>query len=255
MTNLPLWGAIATPRCLSVLLGTSLSTEMDEMENGLKSERTVFIIDDDAGVRRVLSDLIESVGLRTKTFADTTEFQQIGDPTEVSCLILDVRLPGLSGLDFQSELARANIHIPIIFITGHGDIPMTAKAMKHGAVEFLTKPIREQDLLDAIRVALDRDASRRKQEDQSADLRARFDALTEREKGVIAGVLAGRMNKQIAAALNVSEVTVKAHRHNAMKKLGAKSIPDLVRMAEFFGVKHRKSAAAHEETRDRLPGL
>ena len=159
---------------------------------------------------------------------------------EVSCLVLDVRLPGLSGLDVQAQLAEAQIGIPVVFITGHGDIPMTVKAMKAGAVEFLTKPVREQDLLDAVGAALQRDRLRRDREDEMRDLRRRFKALSAREQEIVALVTAGLLNKQIAAELGVSEVTVKVHRHNAMQKLGARSVADLVRMADALGLSWKK---------------
>jgi RNA polymerase sigma factor (sigma-70 family) len=201
-----------------------------------KANPIVFIVDDDADVCQALSDLIKSVGLRTETFTTAADFLKISLPEEASCLILDVRLPGLSGLDFQSELGLAKNNIPIIFITGHGDIPMTVKAMKAGAIDFLTKPFREQDLLDAIRVALDRDRAQREDEKEALDLRARFDALSPREKDVLALVTAGLMNKQVAGEMGVSEVTVKVHRHNLMKKLSAQSLADLVRMADFLRV-------------------
>jgi FixJ family two-component response regulator len=151
---------------------------------------------------------------------------------------LDVRLPGLSGLDFQAELAKVNVNIPIIFITGYGDIPMSVKAMKAGAIEFLTKPIREQDLLDAVQAALDRDRTRRKSEEKILDLRTRYDALSRREQEVMSLVTAGLMNKQVAAEIGIVEVTVKVHRHNIMKKLGAKTLADLVRMADALGLPH-----------------
>jgi FixJ family two-component response regulator len=160
-------------------------------------------------------------------------------PEKVSCLILDVRLPGLSGLDFQSQLAKTRVDIPIIFITGHGDIPMSVQAMKAGAVEFLTKPFREQDLLDAVRAALDRDRTRREHDKMTHDLRTRFAALSPREKEVMTLVATGLMNKQVAAAIGLSEVTVKVHRHNIMHKLGARSLADLVRMADALGLAHR----------------
>ena len=201
-----------------------------------KANPIVFIVDDDVDVCQALSDLIESVGLRTETFTTAADFLKISLPEEASCLILDVRLPGLSGLDFQSELGLAKNNIPIIFITGHGDIPMTVKAMKAGAIDFLTKPVREQDLLDAIRVALDRDRAQREDVKESLALRARFDALSPREKDVLALVTAGLMNKQVAGEMGVSEVTVKVHRHNLMKKLSAQSLADLVRMADFLRV-------------------
>jgi FixJ family two-component response regulator len=195
----------------------------------------VYVVDDDADVRDGLKALIESVGLRSVVFASTMEFlhHQLGD--EPSCLVLDVRLPGLSGLDFQAELAHAQIAIPIIFITGHGDIPMSVKAMRAGAVEFLTKPVREQDILDAIHVAIERDRTRRADERRAHDLRARYDELSPREKEVMALVTTGMMNKQAAAQIGISEVTVKVHRHNVMKKLDAKSLADLVRIADLIG--------------------
>ena len=172
--------------------------------------------------------------------ARPTEFLTAKRPDEVSCLILDVRLPGLSGLDFQAELARTQMTIPIIFITGHGDIPMSVKAMKGGAVEFLAKPVREQDLLDAVRVALDRDLARREADAKTRDLRERYSTLSTREQQVMALVCAGNMNKQVAAEIGISEITVKVHRHNVMKKLGAKSLPDLVRMVDFLEIPRAK---------------
>jgi FixJ family two-component response regulator len=210
-----------------------------------KANPIVFIVDDDVDVCRALSDLIESVGLRTETFTSAADFLKISLPEEPSCLILDVRLPGLSGLDLQSELARAKNNIPIIFITGHGDIPMTVKAMKAGAIEFLTKPVREQDVLDAIAIGLDRDRAQREEEKESLDLRSRFDELSPREKDVMALVTAGQLNKQVAGEMGVSEVTVKVHRHNVMKKLSAQSLVHLVRMADFLKVS-RSNDIVHE---------
>jgi len=195
-------------------------------------EQTVYVVDDDADVREGVSVLLQSVGLKVVALSSTKEFLAHKRSDGTSCLILDVRLPGLSGLDFQAELAKGEIDVPIIFITGHGDIPMTVKAMKAGAVEFLTKPFREQDLLDAVRVALERDRARRELQVQTQSLRARYDALSDRERQVMSFVCSGLMNKQVAAAIGVSEVTVKVHRHNLMKKLDAKSFADLVRMAD-----------------------
>ena len=172
----------------------------------------------------------------SQSFGSTAEFLAVKRPDQVSCLILDVRLPGLSGLDFQTELARTQTNIPIIFITGHGDIPMSVKAMKGGAVEFLAKPVREQDLLDAVRIALDHDLARREADAKTRDLRARYNALSMREKQVMSLVSAGMMNKQTAVEIGISEITVKVHRHNVMKKLGAQSLPDLVRMADLLEV-------------------
>jgi len=202
------------------------------MHDQLKSSPVVFVVDDDRDVREGLKTLLESVGLRAQVFASTTEFLQSKRVEDVSCLILDVRLPGLSGLDFQSELSREQIAIPIIFITGYGDIPMTVKAMKAGAVEFLTKPVREQDLLDAVRVALNRDRTRRADNERLRDFRARYEALSPREREIMTLVCTGLMNKQVAAKMGVSEVTVKVHRHNLMKKMGVKSLAALVRIAD-----------------------
>lgn len=196
----------------------------------------VYVLDDDAYVRQGLDNLFQSVGLQVVTLASVKEFLESPRPDAASCLVLDIRLPGLSGLDFQTELIKLNITIPIIFITGHGDIPMTVQAMKAGAVEFLTKPVREQDLLDAVRIALDRDRTQRSNEKAIVDIRARFASLTPRERDVVALVTLGKMNKQVAAEIGVSEIAVKVHRHNAMKKLGAKSLADLVRMADAVGI-------------------
>ena len=201
----------------------------------------VFVIDDDASVRAALSSLARSVGLRVEVFASASEFLATKRTDDApSCLILDVRLPGMSGLHFQVELAKANSIIPIIFITGHGDIPMSVKAMKAGAVEFLTKPFRDQDLLDAIQVALERARSRDESEKAVSELRAKFETLTPREKEVMARVTGGLLNKQIAAELGVSEVTVKVHRGNVMQKMGAKSLADLVRMADTLAIRRTK---------------
>lgn len=200
----------------------------------------VFVIDDDASMRTSLSSLFRSVGLKVEVFDSAADFLKTGRPESASCLVLDVRLPGVSGLDFQTELAKANIRIPIVFITGHGDIPMTVKAMKAGAVEFLTKPFREQDLLDAVRLGLERDRTRRAGEAVVSELRGRFEALTSREQEVMAFVTSGLMNKQIAADLGVSEITVKVHRGNVMRKMGAKSLADLVRMADVLGIRRER---------------
>jgi FixJ family two-component response regulator len=201
-----------------------------------KSEQIVYVVDDDTDVRDGVSMLLQSVGLQAVALASTMEFLAHKRSEMPSCLILDVRLPGSSGLDFQAELARAEIDIPIIFLTGHGDIPMTVKAMKAGAVEFLTKPFREQDLLDAVRVALERDRVRREVQLETQSLRSRYGVLSERERQVMSLVCAGFMNKQVAAKMGVSEVTVKVHRHNVMKKLDARSFADLVRMADVLGI-------------------
>lgn len=196
----------------------------------------VFIVDDDASVRDALERLIRSVGLRVELFGSAQEFLQRGRPAVPSCLVLDVRLPGKSGFDLQRELAEANIDIPIIFITGHGDIPMSVRAMKAGAVEFLAKPFRDQDLLDVIQVALERDRATRQREAEIATLRDRFESLTPREQEVLPWVVSGLLNKQIADAIGTSEATVKVHRSQLMRKMGAKSLADLVRMADKMGV-------------------
>jgi FixJ family two-component response regulator len=197
----------------------------------------VFVIDDDAALREALSSLFRSVGLHVKAFASAHDFLQIKLPEGPSCLVLDVRLPGLSGLDFQSELAKSNIDIPIIFMTGHGDIPMTVRAMKAGAVEFLPKPFRDQDMLDAVQAGLERDRARRKSAGEVARLQARFSTLTSREQEIMALVTAGLMNKQIAGMLGVSEITVKVHRGSVVRKMGAKSLAELVRMADALGIR------------------
>ena len=197
----------------------------------------VFVVDDDAAVRQALTSLFRSIDLQVETFGSAAEFLRSKRPDRPACLVLDVRLPGVSGLDFQAELARSGVHIPIIFITGHGDIPMSVKAMKAGAVEFLTKPFRDQDMLDAIQAAIARDRDRRAQDKKLGELRALFDSLTSREQEVIGFVTAGLMNKQIAAEMGVSEITVKVHRGNVMRKMGARSLADLVRMAEALGIR------------------
>jgi FixJ family two-component response regulator len=204
------------------------------MEDRFGHDAVVFVVDDDANVREGLKDLLGSVGLKCEAFSSTIEFLQRDFSKEVSCLILDVRLPQLSGLDLQAELVAARINIPIIFLTAHGDIPMTVKALKAGAVEFLTKPVREQDLLDAVRLALERDYRRREQEKKIVDLRVRFQSLSPREREVMALITRGLMNKQAAAEIGVSEVTVKVHKRSLMKKMGVRSVADLARIAEVL---------------------
>ena len=209
-----------------------------------EAESLVFVVDDDASVRQALTSLLQSVALRVEAFGSAADFLKRGRAANgiaAACLILDVRLPGVSGLDFQAELARADMHLPIIFVTGYGDIPMTVRAMKAGAVEFLTKPFREQDLLDAIQLALQRDRDRRIRESAVLQTRARFEALTDREQEVFGLVTTGLMNKQIAGELGVSEITAKVHRGNVMRKMGARSLADLVRMADALGIRQAKN--------------
>jgi FixJ family two-component response regulator len=196
----------------------------------------VLVVDDDPLMRAAMQRLFRSVGMQAEVFASTAEFLQSKLSDVPSCLILDVRLPGLSGLDFQSELIKAGIQIPVIFITGYGDIPMTVKAMKAGAIEFLPKPFREQDMLDAVRLGLERDRARRIGERVVADVRSKFSSLTAREREVMALVAAGLMNKQIAGEMKLAEITVKLHRGNVMRKMDAKSVADLVRMADMIGI-------------------
>ena len=204
------------------------------------NEPIVFVVEDDESVRRALGNLFQSVGLQVEVFGSATEMLQSKLPDVASCLVLDVRLPGLSGLDFQTELARANVHIPIIFMTGHGDIPMTVRAMKGGAVDFLTKPFRDQDMLDAVVTAIERDRKRREADNILADLQTLLETLTPREREVLALVSSGLMNKQIAAELGLAEITVKIHRGHIMKKMGARSLADLVRKAEMLGIRRNK---------------
>ena len=204
------------------------------------AERIVFVVDDDVAMRETLSSLFRSVGLRVQLFGSAREFAQFKVPDAASCLVLDIRLPGVSGLDFQTELAEADIRIPIIFMTGHGDIPMSVQAMKAGAIDFLTKPFRDQEMLDAVVKALDRDQKRRDSETVVAELRVRYDSLTSREREVLALVVDGLMNKQTAAMLGVTEITVKVHRVNMMRKMKARSVIDLVGMADLLGIRRPK---------------
>jgi FixJ family two-component response regulator len=201
-----------------------------------EAQAIVFVVDDDEGMRQSLKNLIGSVGLRVEAFASAQEFLRSKVIDVPGCLVLDVRLPGLSGLDLQKRIADAGIGIPIIFITGHGDIPMTVRAMKAGAVEFLTKPFRDQDLLDAIQQALERDRIAREQRAEIEELRGRLDSLTPREREVMGLVVAGLLNKQIAGELGTSETTIKIHRHQVMEKMGAGSLAELVRMADRLGI-------------------
>ena len=200
----------------------------------------VFVVDDDPAMREALQDLLASVGMDVRLFASTQDFMQAQRPDAPGCLVLDVRLPGASGLSFQQELPRAGVDLPVIFITGHGDIPMTVRAMKAGAVEFLSKPFRDQELLDAIDAAVERHRAQRRETARVAELRQRFAALTQREREVMALVSAGRVNKQIAAELGISEATVKVHRGQIMRKMQAKSLAQLVRIADTLGLSNPK---------------
>jgi FixJ family two-component response regulator len=205
-----------------------------------EQQPVVFVVDDDESVRGALARLFRSMGLQTEAFGSAAEFLQSKLPDVPSCLVLDVRLPGQSGLDFQAELAKANIRVPIVFVSGHGDIPMTVRAMKGGAVDFLAKPFRDQDMLDAVATAIDRDRERRESERLTAGLRSIFENLTPREQEVMTLVSAGLMNKQVAAQMGLAEITVKIHRGHVMKKMGARSLADLVRMADLLGVRRTK---------------
>jgi len=200
-----------------------------------ENKAVVFVVDDDPSMRRSLESLLRSVGLDVHLFSSAQEFMQAKRPDIPGCLVLDVRLPGMSGLTFQEELAKTGIALPVIFVTGHGDVPMTVRAMKAGAVEFLTKPFDDQALLDAVHAAIERDRARRRQAAGLAALQARYDELTAREKEVMKLVVAGRVNKQIAATLELSVVTVKVHRGQVMRKMLAKSVAELVRMADQLG--------------------
>ena len=204
-----------------------------------EEQPVVFVIDDDASVRDAIVDLLRSVGLAVESFGSTQEFLQSNRPDAPGCIVLDVRLPGPSGLEFQRTLNKSNIDLPVIFISGHADIPMSVRAMKSGAIEFLTKPVPEQELLDAIQTGIERDRARRQDARVLAELRERFDSLTPREREVLALVVTGRRNKQIAAQANLSEMTVKVHRSQIMRKMQAKSLVDLVRMADALGVSTR----------------
>src|ERR1700686_4753801 len=199
----------------------------------------VFVVDDDASMRDAMRRLFQSVGLQAEVFASAAEFLRSKLADVPCCLVLDVRLPGLSGLDFQSELAKANIQVPIVFMTGHGDIPMTVKAMKAGAIEFLPKPFRDQDMLDAVRLGLERDRIRREGEKAIANVRGKFASLTPREQEVMGFVTGGLMNKQIAGEMQLAEITVKLHRGSVMRKMEAKSLADLVRMADIVGIRKK----------------
>jgi FixJ family two-component response regulator len=213
---------------------TSRPTSPGELASDEKP--VVFVIDDDESMRRGLTNLFESVGLRVEVFGSASELLQRKLPDVASCLVLDIRLPGMSGLDFQIQLDKASIYIPIIFMTGHGDIPMSVKAMKAGAADFLTKPFRHQEMLDAVTTAIERDRKRRKDEKIVSNLQALFETLTPREREVLALVSKGLMNKQIAAELGIAQITVKIHRGRMMKKMGTRSLADLLRAAEMLGI-------------------
>jgi FixJ family two-component response regulator len=217
---------------------TGLRTSPHDPKN--VDQPIVFVVDDDASLRTALTNLFQSVGLQAEVFSSAAELLQSELPDVPSCLVLDIRLPGLSGLDFQVELAKANIHIPLIFMTGHGDIPMTVRAMKAGAVDFLSKPFRQQEMLDAVATAIERDRKRRKDHKVLSEVQARFETLTPREREVLAFVAAGLMNKQIAAEIGIAVITVKIHRGHIMKKMGTRSLADLVRMAETLGIRRAK---------------
>jgi FixJ family two-component response regulator len=207
------------------------------LKETVEDQKAVYVIDDDMTMRESLESLLSSVGLRVETFGSAPEFFGKKVPDAAICLVVDVRLPGMSGLDFQNELSKAGIDVPIIFITGHGDIAMTVKAMKAGAVEFLTKPFREQDLLDAVKLALENNEAKRKGRKTNATVRSLFESLTPREQEVMALVTGGLLNKQVAAEMGVSEITVKVHRGNVMRKMKAKSLTDLVLMANMLGIR------------------
>jgi len=205
-----------------------------------EEQPVVFVIDDDASVREAVIDLLRSIGLGAKSFGSTQEFLQSTRPDAPGCIVLDVRLPGPSGLEFQRMLINSNIQLPIIFISAHGDIPMSVRAMKSGAIEFLTKPLHEQQLLDAVQAGIERDRTRRQEAKVVAELQERFESLTPREREVLTLVITGCPNKQIASRANLSEMTVKVHRSQVMRKMQAKSLVDLVRMADKLGVSTRK---------------
>jgi len=205
----------------------------------------VFVVDDDLSVREALNSLIRSVGLRVETFASAQDFLQQQRPDAAACLVLDVRMPGLSGLDLQRELAHSGERIPIIFITGHGDIPMSVRAMKAGAVEFLPKPFRDEDLLDAIREALERDQVARQQRAELAEIQDKYDTLTSREREVIVLIVKGMLNKQVAAELGITEITIKVHRRRILQKMKAKSLPALVRMVEKLRLTDLANKSTH----------
>jgi FixJ family two-component response regulator len=214
------------------------------MRESADAQPVVFVVEDDPSMRAALTSLFQSVDLRVEAFGSASEFLRSDLPDAASCLVLDIRLPGLSGLDFQNELTQAKIRIPIIFVTGHGDIPMTVRAMKAGAVDFLSKPFRDQDMLDAVATAIERDRKTRRETKILADIQNRFETLTPREREVMILVAAGFMNKQIAAEIGLAEITVKIHRGRIMKKMCARSLAELVRMSEALGIQNTKRAGS-----------
>ncbi|MGE4064172.1 MAG: response regulator transcription factor [Rhodospirillaceae bacterium] len=211
----------------------------------MEEKPVVFVIDDDASIRKALSNLLKSVGFDPRPFASAQDFLKSTPPHVPSCIVSDIRMPGLSGLDLQHELAKAKRWVPIVFITGHGDIPMSVRAMKSGAVDFLAKPFREQDLLDAVKAGIERDAGRRKNEGAVSDVRRRFETLTRREQEVMKSVVNGLLNKQIASSMGLSEVTVKVHRSHLMRKMQAKSLAELIHMANLLGMTAAAPNAPH----------
>jgi FixJ family two-component response regulator len=211
-------------------------TDQSKQAQANVDDPIVRIVDDDPSMRRALTNLFQSVGLKVEAFGSAAEVMDAKPPAVPSCLVLDIRLPGSSGLDLQADLAKANIHTPIIFITGHGDIPMTVRAMKSGAVDFLTKPVRDQDMLDAVQAALERDRKRRDAEKSVSGVRSRFESLSTRQRDVLSLVASGLMNKQVAAELGLAEITVKIYRGQIMRKMGARSLADLVRMTDALGI-------------------
>jgi FixJ family two-component response regulator len=213
-----------------------------KQNDALPETPIVLVVDDDPEVRDALSSLFRSVGREPRLFGSTTEFLQHRLPDAPCCIVLDIRLPGVGGLDFQAQLTKANIHVPIVMITGHGDIPMSVRAMKAGAVDFLTKPFRHQDMLDAVAQAIERDRKRRDSEKSLADLRGLFESLTTREREIMTLVTAGLMNKQVAAELGLSEITVKIHRGHLMRKMSVRSLADLVRAAEALDLRQTKTS-------------
>ncbi|HEY3908999.1 MAG TPA: response regulator transcription factor [Stellaceae bacterium] len=229
-------------RCRQCEMGAIplVAAPRSQLAQAMTEQPTIIIVDDDPGIREALGSLIRSVGVQARALASVPEFLDEGRPDGPTCLVLDVRLPGRSGLDFQRELAAAKIHVPIIFITGYGDIPMSVQAMKGGAIEFLTKPFRDQDLLDAIELGLARDRVWLENERAIAALRACFETLTPREREVMALVVTGRLNKQIAYDIGISEITVKVHRGQVMRKMQATSLPDLARMADKLNIRAEK---------------